>query len=186
MTDGQSTSLSWNETPIWGLRPDFCYCQTLACLLIWGAFFNKRTGLSITVVAGPRQRSHSRVRIPWDSRPYFIVSDSRRPFSSPPTTCRATVEVFNPASTRECLILVPVVLPITPRHGPPLKIPFPAVLLLLCADSCRVDLFIWDRCLETNVASEPFASNGCFSGSIAVLIKCVTVNSIFNFYLDPD
>jgi hypothetical protein len=30
----------------------------------------------------------------------FIVSDSRLPFSSPPTTLRVTVEVFNPASTR--------------------------------------------------------------------------------------
>jgi hypothetical protein len=26
-TDGQSTSPSWNEEPVWGLRPDFYYCQ---------------------------------------------------------------------------------------------------------------------------------------------------------------
>jgi hypothetical protein len=38
---------------------------------------------------------------PWDSRPYFIISDSRLPFLSPPTTRRATVEVFDPASTQE-------------------------------------------------------------------------------------
>jgi hypothetical protein len=37
--------------------------------------------------------------IPWDSRPYFTVSDLRLPFSSSPTTRRVTVEVFNPAST---------------------------------------------------------------------------------------
>jgi hypothetical protein len=37
--------------------------------------------------------------VPSDSRPYFTVSDSRLPFSSPPTTRRATVEVFDPAST---------------------------------------------------------------------------------------
>jgi hypothetical protein len=48
----------------------------------------------------PYQPSHSRVRVPWDSRPYFTVSDSRRPFPSPPTTSRATVEVFNPTSTQ--------------------------------------------------------------------------------------
>jgi hypothetical protein len=24
-TDGQTASLSWNKTPIWGLRPDFYY-----------------------------------------------------------------------------------------------------------------------------------------------------------------
>jgi hypothetical protein len=56
-------------------------------------------GLSFTTAAGARQRSHSRV--PWDSWPYFTVSDSRLPFSSPPTTRRVTVEVFDPASTRE-------------------------------------------------------------------------------------
>jgi hypothetical protein len=29
-TDGLSASLSWNKAPIWGLRPDLYYCQTLA------------------------------------------------------------------------------------------------------------------------------------------------------------
>jgi hypothetical protein len=56
--------------------------------------------MSFTIVADPRQRSHSRVRVPWDSRPYFTVSDSKLPFSSPPTTRMATVEAFDPASTR--------------------------------------------------------------------------------------
>jgi hypothetical protein len=36
-------------------------------------------GLSFTIAAGPRQRIHSRVRLPWDSRPYFTFSDSRLP-----------------------------------------------------------------------------------------------------------
>jgi hypothetical protein len=36
-TDGQSASLSWNKVPIWGLRPDCYYCQTVADLLTWGA-----------------------------------------------------------------------------------------------------------------------------------------------------
>jgi hypothetical protein len=45
--------------------------------------------------------SLTRVRVcRWDSWPYFTDSDSRPPFSSPPTTRRATVEVFDPASTR--------------------------------------------------------------------------------------
>jgi hypothetical protein len=57
--------------------------------------------MSFTIAAGPRQRIHSRVRVPWDSRSYFTVSDSRLPFSSPPTIRRATVELFDPASTRE-------------------------------------------------------------------------------------
>jgi hypothetical protein len=39
----QSASLSWNIAPIWGLRPDLCYCQTVAG---WGALSDERTGLS--------------------------------------------------------------------------------------------------------------------------------------------
>jgi hypothetical protein len=84
--DCQSTSLSWNKSPIWVLRPEFYYCQTIACLLIWGALSDERTSLSFTVSAVPRQRSHSQVSVPWDSRPYFTVSDLRLSFSSPYTT----------------------------------------------------------------------------------------------------
>jgi hypothetical protein len=29
-TDGQPASLSWNKAPIWGLRPDLCYCLKVA------------------------------------------------------------------------------------------------------------------------------------------------------------
>jgi hypothetical protein len=36
-------------------------------------------GLSFTVTAGPRQRSHSQVQVPLDSWPHFTVSDSRLP-----------------------------------------------------------------------------------------------------------
>jgi hypothetical protein len=103
MTDGQSASLSWNKAPIWSLRPDFYYCQTVAGLLMWGALSDEKTGLSITTGAGPRQRSHSR-----------IVSDSRLPFSSPITTRRATVEVFDLASTRDAKLLSVIIA----RHGP--------------------------------------------------------------------
>jgi hypothetical protein len=102
-TDGQSASLSWNKAPIWDLRPDLYYCQSVAGLLMWGALSDERTGLSFTIPADARQRSHSRIRVPWYSRPYFTVPDSRLPFSSPPTTRRATVEVFDPASTWECI-----------------------------------------------------------------------------------
>jgi hypothetical protein len=70
---------------------------------MWGSLSDERTSLLLTIAAGPRQRSHSRVRVLWDSRPYFTVSDSRLPFSSSPTTRRATVEVFDPASTQDSL-----------------------------------------------------------------------------------
>jgi hypothetical protein len=53
------------------------------------------------------------------SRPYFTVSDLRLPFSSPPTTRRVTVEVFDPASTRICqLHSLVVLLKKKSRHGP--------------------------------------------------------------------
>jgi hypothetical protein len=83
-------------------------------------------GLSFTIVAGPRQRIHSGVRVrvlvatfyclrfeappTWRARsPYLYPpgtgwpSYTTRhwvPFSSPPTTRTATVDVFEPASTR--------------------------------------------------------------------------------------
>jgi hypothetical protein len=118
------------SSPIWGPRPDSHYCQTVAGLLMWGTLSEERTGLSFTIAAGPRQSSHSRIRVPWDSWPYFTVSDSRLPqcggsgprmyipqgtgwpsytlrhrvpFSSPPTTRRAKVEVVVPASTQAML-----------------------------------------------------------------------------------
>jgi hypothetical protein len=63
MTDGQSARLSWNKAPIWGLRQHFYYCQTVAGFLMWGSISDERTGLSFTNAAGPRKRTHSRVRV---------------------------------------------------------------------------------------------------------------------------
>jgi hypothetical protein len=78
----------------------FITCVTVTVLFSWGALSDERSGLSLVCAAGPCQRSLSRVRIPWDLRPYFTVSHLRLPFSSPPTTRRVTVEVFDPASIR--------------------------------------------------------------------------------------
>jgi hypothetical protein len=83
------------SSPIWDPRPDIYYCMTVTVLFLWGALSDERTGLSYLCAAGPCQRSLSRVRVPWDLRPYFTVSDLRLPFSSPPTTRRVTVEVFD-------------------------------------------------------------------------------------------
>jgi hypothetical protein len=63
----QSASLPWNKAPIWSLRPDLYYCQTVADLLMWAALSDERTDLPFICAAGPRQRSLSRVRVPWDS-----------------------------------------------------------------------------------------------------------------------
>jgi hypothetical protein len=66
-----------------------------------GRFLWLEDGSVIYNCCWPRQRRHSRVRVPRDSRSYFTVSDSRLPFSLLPTTRRITVEVFDPASTRD-------------------------------------------------------------------------------------
>jgi hypothetical protein len=107
-------------------RSDYYNCQTTAVLLLWGTHFHERTGLKFTIAVGLRQRSHFRTRVLRDYRPYFTVSDLRFlqpggpgpriytpgtawpsytprhwvPFSSPPTTCRDTVEIFDPFFNR--------------------------------------------------------------------------------------
>jgi hypothetical protein len=107
-------------------------------------------GLLFTITAGPRQRSHSQIRVPRDSWPYFTVSDSRLPptwrarsqYLYPPGTgwpsytprhwipfcrllmiCRATVEVFELAPTRSNT-RCPNCFLITPFHGPSRKYRF--------------------------------------------------------------
>jgi hypothetical protein len=79
-TDGQSASLSWNIAPIWGLRPDFYYCQTVVGLLMWGALSDERTGLSFTVAAGPRQRGtrdHIFLSQIWETSLFVAYYDSQ-------------------------------------------------------------------------------------------------------------
>jgi hypothetical protein len=66
-TDGQSAILLQNKARIWGLRPDFYYCQTIAGLLMWCALSDKKMGLLFTIAAGPCQRSHSQGRVLLDS-----------------------------------------------------------------------------------------------------------------------
>jgi hypothetical protein len=89
------------SSPIWGSSPDIYYFLAVTVLFLWGALSDKRMGLSFVYAAGPLQRSLSWVRVPWHSWPYFTVSDLRLSFSSPRTTRRVTVEVFDPASTHK-------------------------------------------------------------------------------------
>jgi hypothetical protein len=149
--------------PIWGLRPDFYSCQTVAGLLMWGALTDERTDLSFTIAAGPREGSHSRVRVPWDSRPYFTLSDSRLPFSSPPTIRRATVEVFDLASTRDSPTNSRLVLLITYWHGPRNRFP-----LLLCPIAA----------VETCLFAKPLLGNGslCWLHSFYIGQICHNIN----------
>jgi hypothetical protein len=78
-TDGQSASLSWNKAPIWDLRPDFYYCQTVACLLMWGALSEERMGLSFTIAAGPCQYRHY-----FPFRRFLRLAGLRWKYSTPP------------------------------------------------------------------------------------------------------
>jgi hypothetical protein len=94
-TDGQSVSKSWCRAPSGTHDQIFSYCYlTVTVFFLWGALSDERTGLSFVYAAGSFQRSLSRVWVPWDSRPYFTVSDLRLPILSPLTTRRVTVEVF--------------------------------------------------------------------------------------------
>jgi hypothetical protein len=115
---------------------DFCYCQTLAGLFMWGGPNYERTGLSFIIVAGPRQRSHSRSETrgtdqillshirdsptPHPGGPgprIYILEEQGGPvippgtgvsFHRPPTIRRPTVEVFESVSTWALMTVVEV------------------------------------------------------------------------------
>jgi hypothetical protein len=65
------------SNPIWDPRQYFCYCQTVAGLLLWDAFSDEMMDLSFTIAAGPHHCSNFLVLLSRDSWPYFTVSDSR-------------------------------------------------------------------------------------------------------------
>jgi hypothetical protein len=146
----------------------FYFCQTVAGLLIRGALSDERMGLSFTIAAGLRQRSHSRIRVPWDSRPYFTVSDSRLPFSSHPTTRRITVEVFYPASTREfalsCRFLSCDNFGRTVWKSPPSRVPVLLFTSALCWISCINSGQRFDSCVcfRETCFKNSLPSNGLF------------------------
>jgi hypothetical protein len=108
--------------------------DTVVDLLMWGALSQERTGLSFTISAGPRKRSHSRVLFPQDYHILLplirnfpnledkdpVVLSPRNmmthltpyrtaPFLWPPTTHRATVDIYtysNPPPQRPLKVIV--------------------------------------------------------------------------------
>jgi hypothetical protein len=96
-----------------GLTTTFLLLWDSWGFVVWGAVSDERTGLSFTVAAGPRQRSHFRVRVVWDSWSYFTVSDSRLPFGrllrlarsrwryAPPHCCSCPGYNFSARSTQK-------------------------------------------------------------------------------------
>jgi hypothetical protein len=160
-TDGQPASLSWNKAPFLGLRPDLYHCLTVADLLILGALSVERMGLSFTIPAGPRQRSHFRVRVPYDSWPYLTVSDSRLPFSSPPTTRR----VWRIIAWTE----------LTSRRTE-YRSPSPTLRVLVCFIRCHGNVCLASRWLAMDLfiaagtfVTEPLPSNGHIRHNIMIL-----------------
>jgi hypothetical protein len=119
--DRRSTSVPWNEAPIWGLRPDFFInvrqlqvCLSVASLwqedgsvvysCCWPSavqsFPRPSPAELITIFYCLRFETSSTCRArspylypPWTGRPSYTPRHWV-PFSSPPTTRRATVEVL--------------------------------------------------------------------------------------------
>jgi hypothetical protein len=120
----QKSNLCWmtNSQPV--LVPGaqdqiFITVRQLQVLLVCGALFDERMGLSCTVATGLWQNSQSQGQVPWDLWPYFNVSDSKfpKPRGTDPHICvpqaengsvillgtgfpfiRDMVEVFEPTS----------------------------------------------------------------------------------------
>jgi hypothetical protein len=99
-TDGQPASLSWNKAPVRGLRPDLNYCLTVAGLLIWAPSLTRGQVCRLQLLLASPAQLFSEPSPVGLVAIFCTVSDSRLPFSSPPTTRRVTMEVFDPASTR--------------------------------------------------------------------------------------
>jgi hypothetical protein len=103
---------------------------------MWSALSEERMGLPFTIAAGPRQHSHSWVWVPyclrfetpptWRARsPYLYPPGTGGrsytprhwdPFSSHPMNRRATVEVFEPTSTRGELLSDAMTFPVGPCY----------------------------------------------------------------------
>jgi hypothetical protein len=113
--------------------------------------------------------SHSWLRVPWYSRPYFTVSNSRLPFFffSSPRTRSVTVEVFDPASTLSESWTEPTSCGPNIEHAVGQLIP----LLFFCYETCdSPHTTCWflqaysltrkydssSRCLATDVSAELF------------------------------
>jgi hypothetical protein len=115
---------------------------------MWGALSDETTGLSFTIAASPRQRSHSRVQVPWDSRPYFTVSGSRLPFRLAGLRC-------NYSTPTPGLLRSRYIASARTAH----KKLWTTAHLLLCNVTDVEKSCLLRHCLATGVFAEPFPSN---------------------------
>jgi hypothetical protein len=97
-TDGQPASLSWNKAPIWGLRPDLHYlCDSYGLVLVGRPlWWEDGSVFYICCWPLPAQSFFGPSPLGLETIFYCLTFET----SSPPTTRRVTVEVFDPASTR--------------------------------------------------------------------------------------
>jgi hypothetical protein len=77
------------------------------------------------------------------------------PFSSPPTTCRVTMKLFDPASTRGCLAMAAAL-----RY----------IVSARAAQKTSLYHGVFSCCRGNNVSTELFPSNGC--STVACLHSC--------------
>jgi hypothetical protein len=163
---GQSVSKSWCRAPSGAHDQIFITVWQLRSCFLWGALSGMRTGLSFVHAVGPCQRNLFRVQVPWDSWPYFTVSDLKLPFSSPPTARRVTVKVFNPASRWVTGLSLNVSWSLSwslarTTQKTPLSITPPS----LCVSLAVITWWLLNHCLAIGMFAELFPSNSGFSVS---------------------
>jgi hypothetical protein len=100
--------------------------------------------------------------------PYFTVSDSRLPFSSPPRTRRVTVEVFYYASTRDWTEL-PNELPVITWCGQETEHPFELFICCHLRIRCHGSAWSPNRCPATVYSA--LLRNGMFTAATVLLAK---------------
>jgi hypothetical protein len=99
LTVGQSVSLG--VEPHLGLMTRYLLLFDSYGVVFVGRPLWRENGSVFCICCWPSPAQSFSGPSPWISPPYFTVSVLRLPFSSPPTTRRVTVEVFDPASTRQ-------------------------------------------------------------------------------------
>jgi hypothetical protein len=101
-TDSQSASLSWNKAPIWGLRPYFYVRQLRFCDVGRSLWWENGSVVYNCCCPSPAQSFSGPSPVGLVTIFYCLRFETS--FLSPPTTHRATVEVFDRASNSLILL----------------------------------------------------------------------------------
>jgi hypothetical protein len=104
-TDSQSVSLSWNEAPIWGLRRFLLLSDSCGFVDVGRSLWREDRFVVFSCYWSSPAQSFLGFEFRYTSAIFHCLIYETS-FSSPPTTRRATVEVFDRASTRYWLDLL--------------------------------------------------------------------------------